>query len=116
MADLEKLAMDHAYWADKVRQEKKAGEQAAAACIKGGCIDPIFQVWGKNEGFNEDGSRSISFEEAYSNACANGAVCNSCQAVRRHRAERMKARRQLGHIRSAITNAGRALKRKKTNG
>lgn len=123
---LEKLARDHAYWADRVRTLKKLGEQSASGCdrrqMKSGlsdqenwarangdtCIHVAYGEW-RNSDLNELGQYETGFEEFWEEAILEGRACLACQNVRRYKAERMQARNRLGAVRAAITRVGRRL-------
>lgn len=126
MKGLEKLAHDHAYWADRVRTLKRLGEQSASGCDRrqrkadlpdtenwarangDTCIQAAYEEW-RNSDLNEYGQYETGFEEFWDEAISEGRACLSCQNVRRYKAERMQARKRLGAVRAAITRVGRRL-------
>lgn len=125
MGDLERLIIDHAKWADRVRILRDTGKDAASQCWHGypseaptpdildeaagtNCIEKVFHTCLRmnEEAMPYDG---YSYEEVWEEAVASDEVCPACQEVRRLRSERMNAQRRLGAIRAAITRVGRRL-------
>lgn len=108
-----KLIADHAYWSDEARRLKSLGMQHFAKCIsvndetlRQSCIDIAHQDYTNDRA---NGFYGIGFEEVYDDLVSRGEICEHCIQIRELRKQRMAARRNLGHIRSAITMAGRKL-------
>lgn len=109
MADLEKLIVQHAYWSDVKNGLRKLGAAEAAQCVRlntppqNNCFD--FTVNELSKLRDENPSESISFDDVWDESDP----CEHCIAVRRLRAERIKASKHLGAVRAAMTMAGRRL-------
>lgn len=122
---IQKLIADHAYWADEIRRLKKAGQEAAAACIYleastikaassngsrslmhgTNCIE---RAWNElQEIRTENPFEGYSYDEVFEEM--EPEPCEHCRKVRDLRRERMRASKRLGAVRAAITRVGRRL-------
>lgn len=127
MADLERLAKEHAYWADRKNRLRGLGCIAASRCFRvrremrkamergwfshipdeTNCIEYARDAW--IEANNECYESGFTFEEIYDEEYSEGRVCSNCHRVRKLKKARTYAGTRLGAIRSAITKAGRRL-------
>lgn len=122
---LGKLAADQAFWSSEVARLKQLGSDAYSRCFGFDTADDGFggvysfgdqciaKVVADFKRLEQEPYNYISFEEFYSDAVADDRVCEQCQKVRHYRAERMNAKRKLGHIRSAITRIGKSINSQK---
>lgn len=109
----ERLMRDHAYWAGRIQELKQEASRMVfygTTCPHENdtCIGHAFKECGemnREAGFYD----GFTFEEVWEEMLAAGQVCDSCQEIRRLKAERMKASRRLGAVRAAITRVGRNL-------
>lgn len=122
MADLQRLAMEHARWSRVKRETKKeAGQidckrQSAeglsplhdAESYRENCIEFVYRLV---SGMKADTpyDNQVSFAEVWDEELAGGNVCPGCVRIRELKRQRVEASRKLGQIRSAITKAGEHL-------
>lgn len=125
MADLKRLAMEHARWSRVKRDTKKEASQIDCdrnspeqAHFNGGdffarisaenCIERVYRlVADANSEMSYDDQ--VSFPEVWDEELASDNVCPGCIRIRELKRERVEASRKLGQIRSAITKAGEHL-------
>jgi len=122
MADLQRLAMEHARWSRVKRETKKeAGQiycerQQSAEGLSSflipsrreNCIEFVYRLV---SGMKADTpyDNQVSFAEVWDEELAGGNICPGCVRIRELKRQRVEASRKLGQIRSAITKAGEHL-------
>jgi len=136
MDKYQKLIMQYAYYSDLIKDLKNKGGEEYILCLgvdtrtttlgnkpfeaekweemyqlkkpnaRVNCIQNAID-WMKDS--HTEGDYWVTFDEAFSDADAEGLVCAHCHEVRRLKRERMKAIAHLGAIRGAMTKMGRKL-------
>lgn len=119
---LENLIAGHAYWSDKKNELKLKGSEEASKCLRQekhysdlasegfsiSCIEVAFNYLKELRDDGGNYGEVYSFDEAWGEV----ETCQHCNNVRTLKAERMKASRRLGAIRSAMTRVGRTIEYK----
>lgn len=108
---LVKLAKDHAYWADKVRDLYRQSQQICCSRSQPSgrtCINKAFEET-RDHNLDCHYDEYICYEEVWQDMVAAGEVCGDCKKHRELKKQRMYARRRLGVIRGAITRVGRTI-------
>lgn len=126
MADLKRLAMEHARWSRVKRETKKeAGQidcerQVPTRLVKGerepffipssreNCIEFVYRLV-SDMNAEQPFDVQVSFDDVWDEELAGGNVCPGCVRIRELKRQRVEASRKLGQIRSAITKAGEHL-------
>lgn len=127
MADLQRLAMEHARWSRVKRETKKEAGQIECkrqsteglsplhdtetyfnATSRENCIEFVYRLVSdmNAETAYDD---QVSFTDVWDEELAGGNVCPGCVRIRELKRQRVEASRKLGQIRSAITKAGEHL-------
>src|SRR5690554_6763234 len=123
MADLQRLAMEHARWSRVKRETKREASQIECdrkkptqAHLNGGdffdlfsaenCIEWVYRLVSD---INAAYGDQVSFTDIWDEEIAGGNVCSGCIRIRELKRQRVEASRKLGQIRSAITKAGEHL-------
>lgn len=124
MANLERLAMEHARWSRVKRETKKEAGQIDCKRQSTEGLSPFHdtEAWASRENCIEFVYRlvsdtnaeqpfdvQVSFNEVWDDELAGGNVCPGCVRIRELKRQRVEASRKLGQIRSAITKAGEHL-------
>lgn len=124
MANLERLAMQHAKWSRVKREAKSAASQAYCKrqSIEGlsplhdaedylraqeqeNCIERVYRLV-SDMNAEQPFDIQVNFDDVWQDELAGGNVCQQCIRIRELKRQRVEASRKLGQIRSAITKAG----------
>lgn len=112
MANLKKLAIEHARWSQIVRETKQESSQfecdSCTAYKPETCIEKVYNTVAVENSGLPHGQR-ISFEEVWSDAVLEGYVCSECIKIRQLKKKRVHASRRLGQVRTAITKTGASM-------
>lgn len=111
------LIARHAYLDGEVSKLKAEGKKEFNLCKTRGpqtnyanCTGLQFKKWEADVPVTRTVyDEFISFEEFYSEAVANGEVCEHCQRLRELKKFRSFASKRLGQLRGAITRIGNKL-------
>ncbi len=125
---IQKLVVNHAFWADEIQRLKKAGQDEAARCIylepssitrAGTGLQLMFGTNCIQRAWDELQKERTAhpfehweYDEIFENM--EPEPCEHCRKVRELRRERMKASKRLGAVRAAITRVGRRLQAEET--
>lgn len=127
MADLQRLAMEHARWSRVKRETKKEAGQIECkrqstdglsplhdteeyfnATSRENCIERVYRLV-SNINAEQPYDDQVSFDDVWDEEIILGNVCPGCVRIRELKRQRVDASRKLGQIRSAITKAGEHL-------
>jgi len=127
MADLQRLAMEHARWSRVKRETKKEAGQIECkrqsteglslphdteayfnATSRENCIEFVYRLV-SDMNAETPYDDQVSFTDVWDEELAGGNVCPGCVRIRELKRQRVEASRKLGQIRSAITKAGEHL-------
>lgn len=127
MANLERLAMQHAKWSRVKRETKKEAGQIECkrqsaeglsplhdteayfnVTSRENCIEFVYRLV-SNINAEQPYDDQVSFADVWDEELAGGNVCPGCVRIRELKRQRVDASRKLGQIRSAITKAGEHL-------
>lgn len=131
MADLQRLAMEHARWSRVKREtQKEAGQiECKRQSTEGlsplhdaeayfnvtsreNCIEFVYRLVSGMKAdtpYDTPYDTQVKFAEVWDEELARGNVCSGCARIRELKRQRVEASRKLGQIRSAITKAGEHL-------